>query len=98
MCASVLTTAGDLVFAGSPQGAFHALAAKTGDHLRQFPGGSGRHSSPTTYSVDGRQYVAVPVGWGAWVEGFLPGMMGGPHGQAMFVFALPEGQDSSGGR
>jgi alcohol dehydrogenase (cytochrome c) len=25
-------------------------------------------------------------------------MMGGPHGQAMFVFSLPDGIDSSGGR
>jgi alcohol dehydrogenase (cytochrome c) len=25
-------------------------------------------------------------------------MMGGPHGQALFVFSLPEGIDSSGGR
>ena len=90
MCASVLTTAGDLVFAGSPQGLFHALDAKTGEHLWQFNCGSGHHSSPTTYSVDGRQYIAVPVGWGAWVEGFLPGLMGGPHGSGVFAFALPE--------
>jgi alcohol dehydrogenase (cytochrome c) len=98
MCASVLTTAGDLVFAGTPSGRFVALDARSGELLWQFNCGSGHHSSPSTYSVDGKQYIAVPVGWGAWVEGFLPGMMGGPHGQAMFVFSLPEGQDSSGGR
>jgi alcohol dehydrogenase (cytochrome c) len=90
MCASVLTTAGGLVFAGAPEGIFHALDAETGEHLWQFQCGSGHHSSPTTYSVDGRQYVAVPVGWGAWVEGFLPGLMGGPHGSGVFAFALPE--------
>jgi alcohol dehydrogenase (cytochrome c) len=90
MCASVLTTAGGLVFAGAPEGIFHALDAETGEHLWQFQCGSGHHSSPTTYSVDGRQYVAVPVGWGAWVEGFLPGLMGGPHGSGIFGFALPE--------
>ena len=56
-----------------------------------FDTGSGHHSSPSTYAVDGRQYLAVPVGWGSWVEGFAPGMMGGPHGDALFVFALPEG-------
>jgi alcohol dehydrogenase (cytochrome c) len=98
MCASVLATAGDLVFAGTPAGQFVALDARSGDMLWQFNCGSGHHSSPSTYSVDGKQYIAVPVGWGAWVEGFLPGMMGGPHGQAMFVFALPDGIDSSGGR
>ncbi|SDN73981.1 PQQ-dependent dehydrogenase, methanol/ethanol family [Geodermatophilus sp. DSM 45219] len=98
MCASVLTTAGDLVFAGTPSGLFVALDARTGELLWQFNCGSGHHSSPSTYSIDGKQYIAVPVGWGAWVEGFLPGMMGGPHGQAMFVFSLPEGIDSAGGR
>jgi alcohol dehydrogenase (cytochrome c) len=98
MCASVLTTGGDLAFAGTPAGQFVALDARSGEQLWQFNCGSGHHSSPSTYSVDGKQYIAVPVGWGAWVEGFLPGMMGGPHGQAMMVFSLPEGVDSSGGR
>jgi alcohol dehydrogenase (cytochrome c) len=90
MCASVLATGGDLVFAGEPTGEFNALNARTGELLWQFQTGSGHHSSPTTYSVDGRQYVAVPVGWGSWVEGFLPGMLGAPHGDALFAFALPE--------
>jgi alcohol dehydrogenase (cytochrome c) len=98
MCASVLSTAGDVVFAGTPSGTFVALDARSGEFLWQFNCGSGHHSSPITYSVEGKQYIAVPVGWGAWVEGFLPGMMGGPHGQAMFVFSLPEDIDSAGGR
>ena len=90
MCASVLATGGDLVFAGEPTGEFNALDARTGELLWQFQTGSVHHSNPVTYSVDGRQYVAVPVGWGAWVEGFLPGMLGAPHGDALFAFALPE--------
>jgi alcohol dehydrogenase (cytochrome c) len=90
MCASVLATGGDLVFAGEPTGEFNAFDARTGEQLWQFQTGSGHHSSPTTYSIDGRQYIAVPVGWGSWVEGFLPGMFGAPHGDALFVFALPE--------
>jgi alcohol dehydrogenase (cytochrome c) len=90
MCASTLATAGDLVFAGEPSGEFNALDARTGEQLWQFQCGSGHHSSPTTYSVDGRQYIAVPVGWGGWVEGFLPGMLGAGHGSALMVFALPE--------
>lgn len=90
MCASVLATAGDLVFAGEPTGEFNALDARTGELLWQFQTGSGHHSSPSTFSVDGRQYVAVPTGWGGWVEGFLPGLLGAPHGDALFVFALPE--------
>jgi alcohol dehydrogenase (cytochrome c) len=90
MCASVLATGGDLVFAGEPSGEFNALDARTGELLWQFQCGSGHHSSPTTYSVDGRQYIAVPVGWGGWAEGFLPGMLGAGHGSALIVFALPE--------
>ena len=90
MCASVLATGGDLVFAGEPSGEFNALDARTGERLWQFQCGSGHHSSPTTYSIDGRQYIAVPVGWGAWAEGFLPGMLGAGHGSALIVFALPE--------
>ena len=74
----------------SPPGEFNALDARTGELLWQFQCGSGHHSSPTTYSVDGRQYIAVPVGWGGWAEGFLPGMLGAGHGSALIVFALPE--------
>jgi alcohol dehydrogenase (cytochrome c) len=90
MCASVLATGGDLVFAGEPSGEFNAFDARTGELLWKFQCGSGHHSSPTTYSVDGRQYIAVPVGWGGWAEGFLPGMLGAGHGSALIVFALPE--------
>src|SRR5918997_11700 len=85
MCASVLATAGDVVFAGSPSGELNAIDARTGEHLWEFQCGSGHHSSPTTYSIDGRQYIAVPVGWGAWVEGFLPGMLGARQGSALFA-------------
>ncbi|HEY6762164.1 MAG TPA: PQQ-dependent dehydrogenase, methanol/ethanol family [Baekduia sp.] len=90
MCASVLATGGDLVFAGEPTGEFNAVDARTGNILWQFQCGSGHHSSPCSYSVDGRQYIAVPTGWGAWTEGFLPGMLGAGQGSALFAFALPE--------
>jgi alcohol dehydrogenase (cytochrome c) len=90
MCASVLTTGGDLVFAGEPHGQYHAFDAGSGDELWHFQCGSGHHSSPSTYAVDGRQYIAVPTGWGAWTEGFLPGMLGAGQGSSLFAFALPE--------
>ena len=64
--------------------------ASTGDLLWHFQCGSGHHSSPCSYSIDGRQYIAVPTGWGAWTEGFLPGMLGAGQGSALFAFALPE--------
>ncbi|MQA17248.1 MAG: PQQ-dependent dehydrogenase, methanol/ethanol family [Pseudonocardiaceae bacterium] len=90
MCASVLATAGGLVFAGTPTGEYVALDAETGEKLWEFQCGSGHHSSPSTYTVDGRQYIAVPTGWGGWIEGFLPGLLGAAAGDALFVFALPE--------
>jgi alcohol dehydrogenase (cytochrome c) len=90
MAASVLATAGDLVFAGTPTGEFVALNARTGEKLWQFQCGSGHHSSPSTYSVDGKQYVVVPVGWGGWLEGIIPGMLGAGHGSALIAFALPD--------
>jgi alcohol dehydrogenase (cytochrome c) len=90
MCASNVTTAGGLVFQGTPSGEFVALDATTGEKLWQFQCGSGHHSSPITFEVDGRQYVAVPTGWGGWVEGFLPGLLGAAAGDALFCFALPE--------
>src|ERR687895_80820 len=90
MCSSLLTTGGGLVFGGEPTGEFNALDAESGDLLYQFQCGSGHHSSPCSYSVDGRQYIAVPTGWGAWTEGFLPGMLGARQGSALFAFALPE--------
>ncbi|MBW0105748.1 PQQ-dependent dehydrogenase, methanol/ethanol family [Pseudonocardia sp. KRD291] len=90
MCASTLCTAGGLVFQGTPTGEFVALDEETGEKLWSFQCGSGHHSSPSTYEIDGRQYIAVPTGWGGWIEGFLPGLLGAAAGDALFVFALPE--------
>ena len=90
MTASTLSTAGNLVFVGEASGAFNALDGKTGEQLWSFQCGSGHHSSPSTFSMDGRQYIAVPTGYGAWTEGFLPGMLGARAGASLFVFALPE--------
>lgn len=89
MVASVLATAGDLVFAGEPTGEIDALDARTGKLLWQFQTGSGIHSSPVTYSVGGKQYLVVPSGWGGWVDGFAPELAGAPHGGAIMAFALP---------
>jgi len=89
MVGSVLTTAGGLVFAGEPTGEFDAFDARTGELLWQFQTGSGIHGSPITYSVNGKQYVAVPSGWGGWMKGFAPELYGATRGSALFAFALP---------
>jgi alcohol dehydrogenase (cytochrome c) len=89
MVASVLTTAGNLVFVGEPTGEFDAFDAKTGQLLWQFQTGSGIHASPVTYSIDGKQYVAIATGWGGWMKGFAPELYGGNRGSALMVFSLP---------
>jgi alcohol dehydrogenase (cytochrome c) len=89
LVASVLTTAGDLVVTGKPTGEVVAHHARTGELLWQFQTGSGIHSNPVTYSVNGKQYIAVPSGWGGWLDGFAPQLFGGARGNALFVFALP---------
>ena len=90
MTASILTTGGGLVFAGGPAGKYWAFNDTTGELLWEFQCGSGHHSSPSSYTVDGKQYIAVPVGYGAWTEGFYPGALAQSGGSAIFAFALPE--------
>lgn len=94
LLASALATGGDLVFTGDPEGFFFALDAKTGQKLWSFNAGSGHRGSPMTYSVGGRQYIAVPVGWGSAVAGLFPQIWpeteAFPGGSTLFVFALME--------
>ncbi|MGB1026567.1 MAG: PQQ-dependent methanol/ethanol family dehydrogenase, partial [Rhodospirillaceae bacterium] len=60
----VLTTAGDLVFYGTPEGFLKAVHSETGEEIWQFQTGSGVVSSPVTWESGGEQYVAVVSGWG----------------------------------
>jgi alcohol dehydrogenase (cytochrome c) len=60
--AGILTTASDLVFTGGNEGYFFALNARTGALLWKFTVGGAVVSGPMTYSVGGRQYVAVAAG------------------------------------
>ena len=57
-----LATAGNLVFIGHPDGTFSAHDAKTLKELWSFNVGTGINAPPITYSVNGKQYVAVLVG------------------------------------
>lgn len=60
----VMTTAGGLVFYGTPEGYLKALDAQTGKELWQFQTGSGVVAPPITWQDNGTQYVAVVSGWG----------------------------------
>ncbi|MES2842835.1 MAG: PQQ-dependent dehydrogenase, methanol/ethanol family [Pseudomonadota bacterium] len=59
-----LTTAGNLVFQGTADGRFIAYNATTGEQLWETPTGTGVIAAPSTYLVDGKQYVSIAVGWG----------------------------------
>ena len=39
--------------------------------------------------VEGKQYVAVPTGWGGWLKGFAINTFGSSRGSALVVSALP---------
>ena len=60
----VMTTAGDLVFYGTPEGYLKALDANTGKEKWKFQTGSGVVAPPISWEDGGVQYVAVVSGWG----------------------------------
>jgi alcohol dehydrogenase (cytochrome c) len=90
----VMTTAGGLVFFGTPEGEFKALDDETGAELFSFQTGSGIVGQPVTWEQDGEQYVSVVSGWG----GAVP-LWGGEvankvnylnQGGMVWVFKLPK--------
>ena len=60
--AGALSTAGGLVFTGDAEGNFIALEASSGKALWHFQCGASVYSSPMSFAVDGKQYVAVAAG------------------------------------
>ena len=86
-----LSTGGGLVFWGDLHGEFNAIDAKSGKILWKKQLGSGIGAGPITYSIDGKQYVAIVVGRTAAIPAFL-GDVGkkmtaaSPEGGALFVF------------
>ena len=62
--AGTLTTASNLVFQGKANGHLRAFNALTGEQLWDENLGLGISAPPITYSVIGRQYLAILVGWG----------------------------------
>jgi alcohol dehydrogenase (cytochrome c) len=93
----ILTTGGGLVLQGGTADRwFRAFDAESGDLLWQQRLNSGVIGVPTTYEIDGRQYIAVQAGWGSDAAGSqrsVDGHFGNPEtivpqGGAVWVFAL----------
>ena len=93
---AALTTAGGLVFAGDWDRHLYAYDARTGDVLWQTRLPTSPQGFPLSYEVDGRQYVAVPVGVGgaSWSTSLprelSPDVRRPSNGNSIHVFALPE--------
>ena len=62
MMGGALTTAGGLMFTGEGDGWFRAYDAKSGDVLWSFFAGAGVNAPPSSYSLDGKQYIVVGAG------------------------------------
>jgi len=60
----ILTTASNLVFQGTIGGELVAYNAETGAKLWGQQANSGVVAAPSTYAIDGEQYVAIATGWG----------------------------------
>jgi alcohol dehydrogenase (cytochrome c) len=94
---AMLATAGGLVFSGGTNDRkIHAFDAATGKLLWEFPTSSGILAPPTSFSIDGKQYIAVHSGWGGDSRGMeaslnrvFPGEFPEvPEGGSVWVFAL----------
>jgi alcohol dehydrogenase (cytochrome c) len=79
--AGVLATAGGVVFSGDHEGNFFAADSLTGKKLFTYQTGAALYAPPTSYAIDGRQYVVIPSG--ATVTAFaLPAAPSGPSSVA----------------
>ena len=94
---AMLATGGGVVFSGgTADRKFHAFDAANGKLLWDFPTNSGILAPPSSFLVDGKQYIAVLTGWGgdsrgmqATLNRLYPGEFPEvPEGGAVWVFAV----------
>ncbi|MEA2840246.1 MAG: hypothetical protein QOF41_1576 [Methylobacteriaceae bacterium] len=62
MIGGILATDGGLVFTGEGNGLFKAYDANDGKVLWQFQAGAGVNAPPSSYTIDGKQYIVVGAG------------------------------------
>jgi alcohol dehydrogenase (cytochrome c) len=98
----LMTTAGGVVFGGGTNDRmFRAFDSKTGEVLWETRLNSGVIGVPSSFEVDGKQYVAVQAGWGIDAMGMQTRLSTSypdkfvasdrvPTGGGIWVFALPD--------
>jgi alcohol dehydrogenase (cytochrome c) len=91
---SVLTTAGGLAFAGDLAGSFKAVDVRNGRVLWETPLATSVQGYPITFSVAGKQYIAVATGLGGGSPRGVPSALTPEikvpnSGHALYVFTLP---------
>jgi alcohol dehydrogenase (cytochrome c) len=86
----IMATAGNLIFAGHLDGTFSAYDAKTMQEVWSVNLGTGINAPPITYSVNGKQYVAVLVGarQPATIMATMPELKNTSTSSMLFVFGL----------
>jgi alcohol dehydrogenase (cytochrome c) len=92
---AVLSTAGGVGFVGDLDRTFKAFDVKTGDTLWQTRLSTSVQGFPVSFSVGGKQYVAVTTGLGGGSprdvpRTIIPEVKYPDKGQALFVFELPD--------
>jgi alcohol dehydrogenase (cytochrome c) len=90
----VLSTAGDLAFAGDLDRRFRAFDVRTGDILWETRLGTSVQGHPMTFTVDGKQYIAVTAAVGGTSPRSVPRVVSPEithpaNGNALYVFSLP---------
>jgi len=92
---AVLSTAGGVAFVGDFDRVFKAVDVKTGKILWQTRLGNTVQGYPVSFSLDGKQYVAVTTGLGGGSPEQKPTTLltevhRSTTGQQLYVFALPD--------
>jgi len=82
MIGGILATAGGLVFTGEGNGHFKAYDAETGSALWDFQAGAGVNAPPSSYTIEGKQYIVVGAGGNTQIDY--------KRGNSIIAFSLPD--------
>ncbi len=82
MIGGIMATAGGVVFAGEGNGLFKAYDSETGSVLWKFQAGAGVNAPPSSYTVNGKQYIVVAAGGNV--------QLNFKRGNNIIAFALPD--------